>query len=49
MGNITNVISSSYVMDTDATHENIGTIFGYYINSGNLTFWNSTFMLQQWS
>ena len=42
VGNITNTISSSYIMDTDATHENPGTIFGYYISSGNLTMWNST-------
>jgi hypothetical protein len=42
VGNITNTIGSSYIMDTDPTHENPGTIFGYYINSGNLTFWNST-------
>jgi hypothetical protein len=42
VGNITNTISSSYVMDIDATHENPGSIFGYYISAGNLTFWNST-------
>lgn len=42
VGNITNVISSSYIMDTDPTHENVGTIFGYYISSGKLNLWNST-------
>ena len=42
VGNITNVISSSFILDTDATHENPGTIFGYYMSSGNLTLWNST-------
>jgi hypothetical protein len=42
VGEINNVISSSYVMDTDATHENVGTIFGYYTSSGNLCLWNST-------
>lgn len=42
VGNITNTIGSSYIMDTDSTHENPGTILGYYISSGNLTMWNST-------
>jgi hypothetical protein len=42
VGNITNAVSASYIMDTDATHENVGTIFGYYMSSGNLTMWNST-------
>ena len=42
VGEINNVISSSYVMDTDATHENVGTIFGYYTSSGDLCLWNST-------
>jgi hypothetical protein len=42
VGNITNTISSSYIMDTNPDDQNVGSIFGYYISSGNLTFWNST-------
>jgi hypothetical protein len=42
VGNITNTISSSYILDTNPNDQNVGSIFGYYISQGNLTFWNST-------
>ena len=42
VGNITNTISSSYILDTNPNDQNVGSIFGYYISSGNLTLWNSS-------
>ena len=43
MGVIYNVTTdSAYIMDTDPTHENVGTLFGYFTSGGNLTCWNST-------
>jgi hypothetical protein len=42
IGNITNVISSSYIQDTNSNDQNVGTLIGYYTSAGNLTMWNST-------
>jgi hypothetical protein len=40
VGNITNTVSSSYIMDENPNDQNVGSIFGYYVANGNLTFWN---------
>ncbi len=48
MGVITDVASDvGYLMDTDTTHENVGTLLGYYstggfMGGGDLVMWNST-------
>ena len=48
MGVINNVASDvGYIMDTDPTHENVGTLLGYYttggfMGGGDLVMWNST-------
>jgi outer membrane protein assembly factor BamB len=42
VGNITNTVSSSYIMDENPNDQNVGSIFGYYVANGNLTFWNSS-------
>jgi hypothetical protein len=43
MGVIYNVTTdSAYIMDTDPSHENVGTLFGYFTSVGNLSCWNST-------
>jgi hypothetical protein len=43
MGVIYNVTTDmAYFMDTDPTHENVGTLFGYFTSGGNLSCWNST-------
>ncbi len=43
MGVIYNVTTdSAYIMDTDPSHENVGTLFGYFTSGGNLSCWNST-------
>jgi hypothetical protein len=43
MGVIYNVTTdSAYIMDTDSTHENVGTLLGYFTSGGNLSCWNST-------
>ncbi len=43
MGVIYNVTTDmAYIMDTDVSHENVGTLFGYFASGGNLSCWNST-------
>ncbi len=43
MGIIANVSTDmAYIMDIDPTHENVGTLLGYYISGGKLNMWNST-------